>query len=120
MVIEQDVPEVADRQVQLRRWLAGPSRLLDGRRSAPVPFRERAPHRTGGAPRCRSCPGDAVVILRQEQSRLRRESAAAKTRPVLRPGCDRGMAGRAHRWLSVRCRVLTAAVAGRGPWALPG
>ncbi len=48
------------------------------------------------------------------------ESAAARTRPALRRGCDPGIADRARCWLSVRCRVLTAAVAGRDPWALPG
>ena len=33
---------------------------------------------------------------------------------------DPGMAGRTHRWLSGRCGVLSAAGAGRDPWALPG
>ena len=28
--------------------------------------------------------------------------------------------GRARRWLSVRCGLLSAAGAGRDPWALPG
>ncbi len=46
-------------------------------------------------------------------------AAAATTK---RREADRrpGMAGRAHRWLPVRCRVLRAAGARRGPWVLPG